>query len=64
MRVAEADAAKLEILLEERLVVVGEVSVVGLVDHLGHPYHVARGVLLRGGRRRGGLICEIDAKMA
>ncbi len=43
--VAQPDAAKLEVLLEERLIVGGEVSVVRLVDHLRHPNHVSRGVL-------------------
>jgi hypothetical protein len=43
--VAQPDAAELEVLLEERLIVGGEVSVVRLVDHLRHPNHVSRGVL-------------------
>jgi hypothetical protein len=47
LRVAEPNAAELEILLEEGLVVGGEVAVVGLVDHLGHADDVANRVLCR-----------------
>ena len=48
LRVAQPNAAELEVLLEERLVVGGEVAVVRLVDHLRHPDDVPRGVLSGG----------------
>ena len=46
LRVAQPDPAKLEVPLEQALVVVGEEAVVGLVDDLGHPDHVADAVLV------------------
>ena len=45
MSIAQSNPTELKVFLKEHLVVVAEVSVVGLVDDLGHPYHVARCVL-------------------